>query len=155
MLQALKSSPEKKELVDLAIKYLRGVKGHLVQQKKKDKERSAMQAAGIPIPGPSRPPQNAGEAGGGSGQSGAGVNEVRMGYGPPPPGFGQGLPRRFAPPTYHAPIGLPPGSVGSHFVGSHFVGQGQRGVIRQQRAGFGPSLEDYDVESALRGFLGR
>lgn len=41
MLEALKSSPEKKELVDLAMKYLRGVKGTLVQQKKRDKEKHA------------------------------------------------------------------------------------------------------------------
>lgn len=41
MLQALKNSPEKKELIDLAIKYLRGVKGALVQQKKRDREKAA------------------------------------------------------------------------------------------------------------------
>ncbi|CAI6326909.1 unnamed protein product [Periconia digitata] len=41
MLEALKSSPEKKEIVDAATKYLRGVKGHLVQLKKKEKDRSA------------------------------------------------------------------------------------------------------------------
>jgi chromodomain-helicase-DNA-binding protein 4 len=40
MLAALKNSPEKKELIDLAVKYLRGVKGTLVQQKKKDRERA-------------------------------------------------------------------------------------------------------------------
>ena len=39
MLEALRSSPEKKELVDLATKYLRGVKGTLVQQKKRNREK--------------------------------------------------------------------------------------------------------------------
>jgi chromodomain-helicase-DNA-binding protein 4 len=49
MLKALKSSPEDKELVDAAIKYLRGVKGTLVQQKKRDKEKAAL-AQGHPNP---------------------------------------------------------------------------------------------------------
>ncbi|KAF3051769.1 hypothetical protein E8E11_010546 [Didymella keratinophila] len=40
MLAALKNSPEKKELIDLAVKYLRGVKGALVQQKKRDREKA-------------------------------------------------------------------------------------------------------------------
>ncbi|ORY14692.1 PHD/FYVE-zinc-finger like domain-domain-containing protein [Clohesyomyces aquaticus] len=44
MLEALKNSPEKKELVDAAMKYLRGVKGTLVQKKKKDREKAAMLA---------------------------------------------------------------------------------------------------------------
>jgi hypothetical protein len=39
MLQALKNSPEKKELIELAVKYLRGVKGALVQQKKRNREK--------------------------------------------------------------------------------------------------------------------
>lgn len=39
MLQALKSSNESRELVDVAMKYLRGVKGTLVQQKRRDKEK--------------------------------------------------------------------------------------------------------------------
>ena len=47
MLRALKNSPEKKEHVEAAVKYLRGVKGTLVQQKKKDRERAMMQAQGI------------------------------------------------------------------------------------------------------------
>ena len=40
MLQALKNSPEKKELVELAVKYLRGVKGALVQQKRRNREKA-------------------------------------------------------------------------------------------------------------------
>lgn len=46
MLEALKNSPEKKELVDIATKYLRGVKGALVQQKKRDREKAAALAQG-------------------------------------------------------------------------------------------------------------
>lgn len=46
MLLALKNSPEDKELVDAAVKYLRGVKGALVQQKKKDRERATVQTQG-------------------------------------------------------------------------------------------------------------
>lgn len=42
MLEALKSSPEDRELVDAAVKYLRGVKGTLVQQKKRDREKAVL-----------------------------------------------------------------------------------------------------------------
>lgn len=42
MIEALKRSPEDRELVDTAVKYLRGVKGTLVQQKKKDREKAAL-----------------------------------------------------------------------------------------------------------------
>jgi hypothetical protein len=61
MLEALKSSPENKELVDAAVKYLRGVKGTLVQQKKKKKEKAIMRSEGRDsnqspqLAGPSRP----------------------------------------------------------------------------------------------------
>ncbi|KAF2749588.1 hypothetical protein M011DRAFT_420044 [Sporormia fimetaria CBS 119925] len=43
MIEALKNSPEKREHVELALKYLRGVKGHLVQAKKKERERAMLQ----------------------------------------------------------------------------------------------------------------
>ncbi|KAF2690124.1 hypothetical protein K458DRAFT_290576 [Lentithecium fluviatile CBS 122367] len=136
MLQALKSSPEKKELVDLAIKYLRGVKGHLVQQKKRDKEKAAMQAAGIPLPGPGRPPL----VNQPPGQPVDGANGFRTGYGQPPQSFSQGLPGRIARPV---PV---PGN-----VGSHLIGQAQQQQHRVQ----GETIEDHDVENALMGFLGR
>jgi chromodomain-helicase-DNA-binding protein 4 len=48
MLEALKHSPEKKELVDAAMKYLRGVKGTLVQQKKRDREKAVALNRGTP-----------------------------------------------------------------------------------------------------------
>lgn len=51
MLLALKSSNEPRELVDLAAKYLRGVKGTLVRQKKRDREKAAT-ANGAPVPQP-------------------------------------------------------------------------------------------------------
>lgn len=40
MLETLKSSTEPKHLVEAATKYLRGVKGHLVQKKKKEREKA-------------------------------------------------------------------------------------------------------------------
>ncbi|KAF2739672.1 chromodomain-helicase-DNA-binding protein 4 [Polyplosphaeria fusca] len=47
MLEALKNSPEKRELVDAAVKYLRGVKGTLVRAKKKDREKAMMSNASL------------------------------------------------------------------------------------------------------------
>jgi len=38
MLDDLKNSPERRDIVDAAVKYLRGVKGHLVMNKKRKKE---------------------------------------------------------------------------------------------------------------------
>jgi chromodomain-helicase-DNA-binding protein 4 len=152
MLKALKSSPEKKELVDLAMKYLRGVKGNLVQLKKRELEKSTMQAAGIPVPRVGRPPLSPGHAAdGSSAQPVASSNGTRTGCGQPPQGFGESLPLRDVPPTYHAPVDPAPGS-----VGSHLLGQGQHGgAAQQQRARPGPAVEDSDVENALRGYLGR
>jgi hypothetical protein len=59
MLEALKSSNESKELVDAAMKYLRGVKGTLVQQKKRDREKAAATAqnGGVPPPAPPAMPR--------------------------------------------------------------------------------------------------
>ncbi|KAF1812225.1 hypothetical protein P152DRAFT_28751 [Eremomyces bilateralis CBS 781.70] len=47
MIACLQMSNEDQELVDAAIKYLRGVKGHLVQRKKKERENKM----GIAVPG--------------------------------------------------------------------------------------------------------
>jgi chromodomain-helicase-DNA-binding protein 4 len=47
MMQALKRSPESKELIDLAVKYLRGVKGTLVQSKKREREKALANAQGM------------------------------------------------------------------------------------------------------------
>jgi len=40
MLETLKNSTEPKHLVETATKYLRGVKGHLVQKKKREREKA-------------------------------------------------------------------------------------------------------------------
>lgn len=58
MLAALKNSPEKKELIDAAAKYLRGVKGTLVQQKKRDRERAEGRSHNpdAAVPAAARPP---------------------------------------------------------------------------------------------------
>ena len=50
MLEALKKSPESKDLVDAATKYLRGVKGHIVQKKKRDRERAERYTLGVAGP---------------------------------------------------------------------------------------------------------
>ncbi|KAI0578669.1 HepA Superfamily II DNA RNA helicase SNF2 family [Pyrenophora tritici-repentis] len=150
MLEALKNSPEKKELVDAAMKYLRGVKGTLVQQKKKDREKAAL-AKGQPLPAPpysgvGRPPKNA---------------YVRPPPGPmngifagPQPGgtCSNGLPNYGVPSAHHGPANAQPGSSGT---------QGQRTFVNnnqmvQQMAQqmHGQGYDDQHVGSALRGFLG-
>lgn len=50
MMHALKQSPESKELIELAMKYLRGVKGRLVQQKRREREKANALAAGSAVP---------------------------------------------------------------------------------------------------------
>ncbi|KAF1977413.1 hypothetical protein BU23DRAFT_526827 [Bimuria novae-zelandiae CBS 107.79] len=129
MLEALKSSPEKKELVDLATKYLRGVKGTLVQAKKKEKERFMMQAGGMPpanmVPTNNGPPS-------------------MMYY--PRPGF---QPMNQAPPQNPAAQPAPAG-VGSQAPGP----QAQPGRWTQPNANSQP-IDDNQVESVLRGFLGQ
>jgi chromodomain-helicase-DNA-binding protein 4 len=47
MLEALKESPEPKYIIDQATKYLRGLKGHLVQEKKKAQERALSNSGGV------------------------------------------------------------------------------------------------------------
>lgn len=150
MLEALKNSPEKKELVDAAVKYLRGVKGTLVQQKKRDREKAAAAKA---------------ENGSGPGASvGAGrpmVNMMGMMNGGDAPGA--------APPSFVSPYGadMPasngadvpasngavmqpaPGSVGS-VLQSQLSAQQQQRALQMQAQG----LNDQQIESALRGFLG-
>ncbi|KAF2130237.1 hypothetical protein P153DRAFT_430497 [Dothidotthia symphoricarpi CBS 119687] len=138
MLETLKNSPENKELVDAAVKYLRGVKGHLVQTKKREREKSALQS-GQPLPSSTglvsgQPRPNGPGAINGSGALPA----------------ARGPPRREVPQTYQGPANAAPGSVGS------FI-QGQRGSATPQQYTQQlqtPGLDDRDVESALRGYLG-
>ncbi|KAF2675531.1 hypothetical protein BT63DRAFT_420727 [Microthyrium microscopicum] len=55
LLDQLRDSPEDRTLVDSATKYLRGVKGHLVQAKKRAREAAEAKARGEPYPPPARP----------------------------------------------------------------------------------------------------
>jgi hypothetical protein len=137
MLEALKNSPEKKELVDAAMKYLRGVKGTLVQQKKRDRDK-AMQQAGISN----------------------GVSPHNQGRPAPHPGLPtqyHAPPQREVPQVYLGPTYAQPGSVGSHIPGQHTP----QSAPRQQQWGTqaqndpNNSLDERAVESALRGYLGR
>jgi chromodomain-helicase-DNA-binding protein 4 len=142
MLRALKSSGEEKGLVDAAMKYLRGVKGTLVQQKKKDREKAQAKKAaemGLPVPTPAptsigRPPK----------QRPNGMGSV------PPGGFLNGAPR----PAFTAgPVRAQPGSVGAALQeqGQRTFAQQQQMVQQMQEQGF----DDQAVESVLRGFLGQ
>lgn len=132
MLEALKSSPEKKELVDLAIKYLRGVKGTLVQSKKREKEKALKMAGGG---GGSIPAPNVGHA------------DLARAHLPPlaVPVPNQGHPLGPQPgfqPMKGAPA--PPGP--------NRGGQPGRWIAPHPTA---PPMDDHQVENALRGFLGQ
>lgn len=152
MLEALKNSPEKKELVDAAIKYLRGVKGTLVQQKKRDREKAAL-AKGQPIPPPTyagigRPPKNAysrphGALNGGmNGMNGAGDSS-------PAVGPSSDAPRLYTPYGPPGRMEVAPGSVGNALQGQQRTFAQQQMIEQMQGQGF----DDQQVESALRGFL--
>ncbi|KAJ4295425.1 hypothetical protein N0V90_007437 [Kalmusia sp. IMI 367209] len=164
MLQALKSSPEKKELVDLAIKYLRGVKGTLVQQKRKDKEKAMMQASGVAPSGaldhppttmhhPShgqnaqfvRPPETA--------TDGAhSLNESRWKFQRP-----AAMPRSVG---SHIPVQgqggavLAPSLRGGEKHQWNQEGQGQNQGANANAIANGPPIDDHKIANALRGFLG-
>ncbi|CAO2655961.1 Nn.00g047640.m01.CDS01 [Neocucurbitaria sp. VM-36] len=144
MLEALKNSPEKKELVDAAMKYLRGVKGTLVQQKKRDREKAELLRSGAPLPTPAigRPAKNLNPnqmqrppyATQGHTVTGNGVPQ-------PPSTYPSGLPRHDISNVHGPPVNPVPGSVESHLQ--------QQRVMQMQAQGY----EDQEVESALRGFL--
>lgn len=151
MLQALKNSPEKKELVDAAIKYLRGVKGALVQQKKKDREKAA-KANSQPVPLPTytgigRPPKGAytrpPDATNGTvkGMNGTGVGTPTGGSSDDPT----------LPYVLYTPqgLGVAPDSVGSAIQGQQRTFAQQQMVQQMQSQGF----DDQQVESALKDFL--
>ncbi|OAG20737.1 chromodomain-helicase-DNA-binding protein 4 [Alternaria alternata] len=152
MLEALKNSPEKKELVDAAIKYLRGVKGTLVQQKKRDREKAAL-AKGQPVPPPTyagigRPPKNAysrphGALNGSmNGMNGAGGSS-------PAVGSSNDAPRLYTPYGPPGQMEFAPGSVGSALQGQQRTIAQQQMIQQMQGQGF----DDQQVESALTGFL--
>lgn len=145
MLQALKSSPEKKELVDAAVKYLRGVKGTLVQQKKKDKEKAMIKTGQLN----SHPGSHYGQGG---------TNSPRLGpipdhfQGPPPP-------RHEVPPTYNGAAATVPTGPSNYLMTSRGPQPHQQQQWSQHPyhiPAVHPALiEDHAVESALRGFLGQ
>ncbi|KAF2465544.1 uncharacterized protein BDR25DRAFT_346076 [Lindgomyces ingoldianus] len=143
MLEALKTSPEKKELVEAATKYLRGVKGHLVQKKKKDREKAMMLATGgRPLPHLQAPPAVANEEG----------LPMQMQQYPGPP-------RRELPQSLQGGVhtALAPGSVGSALRAS-VQGAPVQSQQRQQQPGQlsgtnNAGIPDHVVEGALRRYL--
>jgi chromodomain-helicase-DNA-binding protein 4 len=150
MLEALRSSNEPKELVDAAVKYLRGVKGTLVQQKKRDREKAIAAKNGTlpPTAGPAKshaPPANP------------------SGYVPyAPSGSSSGGIHQFptGPPTQY-PIGHPQGDVPSWYKESEGAGLSrpaapktwaEKQKLLQMQAQ--SQVNEQEMESALRGFLG-
>lgn len=132
MLDALKRSPENKELVDLAVKYLRGVKGTLVQQKKRDREKASALARAAPnssVQGP-----------------------IPQQYHGPNTTHTQSQHHRTSGPIQH----MDQSARQPHIA---YVEQGSVGSYTHQRAmqtqnNGGPQSEDYYVENALKGYLG-
>ncbi|KAH3934471.1 hypothetical protein JI435_064500 [Parastagonospora nodorum SN15] len=143
MLEALRNSNEPKELVDLASKYLRGVKGTLVQQKKRDREKAAAAAqnGGVPPqpqPKPRGPPNNAGK-----------IIPYAPGLANSAPGGPQSQypnthapPQREVPSWTKGPVDAPPRP--------KTLAEQQR-MLQMQAHG---QLNEQEVESALRGYLG-
>jgi len=161
MLEALKNSPEKKELVDAAMKYLRGVKGTLVQQKKRDREKAAL-AKGQPVPPPTysgmgRPPKNAYNRPPGS-MSGS-VNCGGFGAGPgsgsvgPPISMSGGSSND--PSRSYAAFAPQAQMEGAYGGANSAMQQAQRMTQQQQMVQQlqGQGYDDQQVENALRGFL--
>ncbi|KAI4908327.1 hypothetical protein J4E90_008952 [Alternaria incomplexa] len=161
MLEALKNSPEKKELVDAAMKYLRGVKGTLVQQKKRDREKAAL-AKGQPIPPPTysgmgRPPKNAYNRPPGSmsgsvngGGSGAGPGSGSVG---PPMSMSGGSSND---PSRSYAAFAPQAQMEGVYGGANGVMQQAQRMAQQQQMVQqlqGQGYDDQQVENALRGFL--
>jgi chromodomain-helicase-DNA-binding protein 4 len=145
MLEALKHSPEKKELVDAAVKYLRGVKGTLVQQKKRDREKAAAALNGGPPLPPAAPKPHAS-----ANNSGKYVPpHMPAGASAPLPvgsssAFPNGPPQREVPSWYNGPDDGTPGPSRSPWTAVEFA---------QMQANGGHANEEV-MESALRGFLG-
>jgi chromodomain-helicase-DNA-binding protein 4 len=137
MLEALKNSNEPKSIVEQATRYLRGVKGTLVQQKKRNQEKAAALNGGpLMQPGPAtakpaRPPQ--------PGNAAKYVAYV--------PGAANGAPQQF-------PNGPPQREVPDWYKSA----QGQMTLAEQQRMlqmqAHG-QLDESEMENALRGFLGQ
>lgn len=94
MLDQLRNSPEDRQIVEAANKYLKGVKGHLVRDKRKARELAEAKAKGLPYPNTASAPQYTGPnllsaANGGNsmyGQLEAARNAVKY---PPYPRYGE------------------------------------------------------------------
>lgn len=144
MLEALRNSNEPKELVDLASKYLRGVKGTLVQQKKRDREKAAAaQNGNLPPPPTAKPrqPQN---------NSGKHVQYS-------PPGAANGAPPDPAA-QYPNTFGPLQREVPSWYKGPEDAPESrqitlvdQQRMLQMQAHG---QLNEQEMEGALRGYLG-
>jgi chromodomain-helicase-DNA-binding protein 4 len=174
MLAALKNSPEKKELIDLAAKYLRGVKGALVQQKKRDREKAEGRGQNIsntnaavaaatgfraPLSMSAAPlSMSAGPLSMSAGPLSMSAGPLSMSAGP--------LSMSAAPPT-----GVPAGAVANQYpkqvqYGTYQPPMQQNGHVPQRAypqagqvgrpAGHAEGqFDERDVENALRGFLGQ
>jgi chromodomain-helicase-DNA-binding protein 4 len=147
MLEALRNSNEPKELVDAAMKYLRGVKGTLVQQKKRDREKAAAVKNGA-LPGPAKsralPPNSGGYVPYGPSSS---LSEVVPQFPTgPPTQYPIGLPQRDMPSWYKESEGAGP----SRPAGSKSWADKQK-MLQMQAQG---RVNEEEMESALRGFLG-
>ncbi|KAH7135393.1 PHD/FYVE-zinc-finger like domain-containing protein [Dendryphion nanum] len=156
MLRALKNSPENKNLVEAALKYLRGVKGHLVQQKKRDREKLMASAAAL-------------GAGAGSSAQSTGPTKIGSQSTVPLPasttkhpgqsahqGQQVGPPTSFVPHQQHGgPSHAVPGSVGSHIAQQQQPQPPPPPPQQQQQQQHPMDIDDSVVEGALRGFLGR
>ena len=143
MLAALKNSNEEKSLVDAAMKYLRGVKGTLVQAKKKNAEK----AAGLTNTGDPDLTNNGAALGPGDGLVAP----------PPPKPRGQMIAGKFLP--YAGPAngnvggavqGPPPRETPAWYKGPEAAHEQAR-LLQMQAQG---QLDEGEMESALRGFLG-
>jgi chromodomain-helicase-DNA-binding protein 4 len=145
MLEALKNSPEKKELVDAAMKYLRGVKGTLVQQKRRDREKAAAALNGGPVPPPAPPKPRLPSSNAGKYAppyaSGMGGPPFLMGA---PPAFLNGPPQREIPSWYKGPDDGAPGPSRAPWTA----------VELAQMQANGGHVNEEAMETALRGFLG-
>lgn len=142
MLQALKNSPEKRELIDLAMKYLRGVKGALVQQKKRDREKAAGLRQSMTATNSAVAAATGAHA---PGQSGVGTAALSA----PAP-----RPAKPPQPNQHIEHGhRPPGAPQQNGHGAHAQ---QVGRPAQPQTGHADArFDETRVEHALKGFLGQ
>ncbi|KAF3040471.1 hypothetical protein E8E12_004481 [Didymella heteroderae] len=139
MLAALKNSPEKKELIDLAVKYLRGVKGALVQQKKRDRDKAEVRTQDI-------------DATNNAVAAATGARPLAVGGGPLPAPGGQAshYSEQGQYRTYQPPMQQQNGT--GAWMQRTYPQTGQNGRPVGHAEG---RFDERDVESALRSFLGQ